>query len=127
MSNKKIMLIISITLFGVMDMVSCTHSSQGNMQVSFSKDIIPILSSSCAISGSCHVGATSLNLQTNFDSDSAYYTIMHKNLVSTSNPASSLLYAEVAEGQMPLAPYAPLPASQQALILDWITQGALNN
>ena len=127
MSNKKyIAVIISITLIGVMEMISCTHPSQ-TQPVSFSKDIIPILTASCAINTSCHIGASSLNQQTNFDSDSAYYTIVHKGLVSTSNPSASLLYAEVAEGQMPLPPAAALPVADQNLILEWIQQGALNN
>ena len=127
MSNKKkAIVVISIMLFSVMEMISCTHPEQ-TPPVSFSRDIIPILTASCTINTSCHLGANSTNLQTNFDSDSAYYTITHKGLVSVSDPSSSLLYAEVEEGQMPLPPTAPLPASQQALILEWIKQGAQNN
>jgi len=113
-------------LITTMEMISCTHNSP-TLQVSFSKDIIPILTTSCTISSSCHVGANGLNLQTNFDSDSAYYTLFAKNLVSTSNPSSSLLYVEVRTNEMPLQPFSPLPLSQQNLILEWIEQGALNN
>jgi hypothetical protein len=127
MSNKKIItLIISIALFSAVEMISCTHTPQ-TPQVSFSKDIIPILTTSCTIGSACHMGANSTNLETNFDSDSAYYTITKKGLISTGNPSSSLLYVEVRTNEMPLQPYAPLPASQQTLILEWIEQGAQNN
>ena len=120
------MVIIFITLLGVVEMISCTHPAQ-TQQVSFSKDIIPIFTASCALSSACHLGANSINQETNFDADSEYYTITKKGLVSTSNPSSSLLYVEVRTNEMPLQPYSPLPASQQNLILEWIEQGALNN
>ena len=127
MNNKKnITVIIFTMLLGVVEMISCTHPAQ-TPEVSFSQNIIPILTANCAINSSCHSGANSLNLQTNFDSDSAYYTIIHKELISTSHPSSSLLYAEVEEGEMPLPPTPPLSATQQKLILEWIEQGAKNN
>ncbi len=73
------------------------------------------------------MGANSTNQETNFDSTDAYNSIIAKELISTGNPSSSLLYAEVRTNEMPLPPYAPLPAAQQNLILEWIKQGALNN
>jgi len=127
MKNKKRhAFIISIALLGAVEMMSCTHSSP-TPAVSFKADIIPILASYCTINSSCHAGANSTNQETNFDSDSAYYTINKKGLISTVNPSSSLLYVEVRSLEMPLQPYAPLSASDQQLILDWIEQGAQNN
>jgi len=127
MSSKKYAVaVICITLLGVVQMISCTHPPE-IPTVSFSNDIIPILNASCTINTSCHLGANSTNLQTNFDSDSAYYTITHKGLVSTTNPTSSLLYSEVRSNEMPIAPVPPLSTAQQTLILEWIQQGARNN
>jgi len=125
-SKKNIVTIICIALIGAMQMISCTHPPQ-IPTVSFSNDIIPILNASCTLNSSCHLGANSTNLQTNFDSDSAYYTITHKGLISTTNPTSSLLYSEVQSHEMPIAPVPSLSSAQQNLILEWIQQGALNN
>jgi len=131
-NNKKAILIIAMILTEIMAMVSCTHNSNTQVvsAVSFRKDIIPIFTASCALNSSCHLGANSLNLETNFDSSDAYNTIISKNLVSTSDPSSSLLYVEVSGNgiaEMPKPPAAALSAGQQALILQWIKQGALNN
>ena len=106
---------------------ACRHNNDVAPAVSFSKDIVPILTASCAINSSCHLVANSLNLGTALDSADAYTTIIAKELVSTSNPSSSLLYVEVQSGEMPKPPAAALAASQQALILEWIKQGAKNN
>jgi len=130
MNNKKnILLISAIILMGIMAGISCTHPTQAEPvpSVSFNTDIIPILTSYCTINGNCHLGANSTNQFTNFDSDSAYYTLFEKKLINTSNPSASLFYAELVEQQMPLAPYAPLSAANQQLILEWIKQGAKNN
>jgi len=128
MRNKKsTIVIISIMLFSVVEMVSCTNNSLPVPAVSFSKDIIPILTTNCALNSGCHLGANSTNLQINFDSDSAYATLFKRDLISTTNPPASLFYAEVEENQMPLAPYAPLSESQKNLILKWIQEGAKNN
>ena len=106
---------------------ACRHNNDVTPVVSFSKDIVPILTASCAINSSCHLVANSLNLGTALDSADAYTTIIAKKLVSTSTPSSSLLYVEVQSGEMPKPPAAALPAGQQALILEWIQQGAKNN
>ena len=127
MSNKMMSsLFIAILLTGIMAMNSCIKNSPV-ATISFSKDIIPIFITSCAISGSCHLGANSTNDNLTLDSAGAYASIMAKNLVSTSNPGSSLLFVEVSTGVMPKYPYTKLSSSQQNIILQWITQGAKNN
>ena len=121
-------MIITMTLFGVMVMISCTHKPQEvSPNVSFSMDIIPIFKSSCAINGGCHLGANGTNDEINFDSSAAYNSIITKHLVSTGNPSSSILYVEVSSGIMPKSPYNALSTTQINLILDWIKQGAANN
>ncbi len=121
-------MIIAMILFSVVVMISCTHKPQEVAPaVSFSVDIIPIFKASCAINGSCHLGANSANDEINFDSSVAYNTIVSKRLVITANPTASLLYVEISTGIMPKAPYSALSTSQINLILDWIKQGASNN
>ncbi len=127
MRNKKhIVIAISAALLVVAEMVSCTHSPQ-TPQISFSKDIIPILNASCVLNSGCHLGGNGVNQNVNLDSAYAYNTIIVKELVSTTSPQASLLYTEVRSNEMPRPPTPPLSASQQALILYWIEQGALNN
>jgi hypothetical protein len=130
MNNKKSIAVIAvIVLFSTMTAISCTNKSNPTPAVSFSKDIIPVFIASCALNSSCHLGANSTNLGINLDSSDAYNSIVSKNLISTTNPSSSLLYVEIegAQPEMPKYPNAPLSTSQQALILDWIQQGAKNN
>jgi len=120
---------MALMLMSVSAMISCTHEPQAPAitSVSFSKDIIPIFTASCVINSSCHLGANGANQNIDLDSAAAYSTIVAKGLVSTSDPQSSLLYVEVNSDEMPKPPSAPLSARDQALILNWIKQGALNN
>jgi hypothetical protein len=127
MSNKKnIFVIICIALFSVVQVISCTHNPQVP-QISFSKDIVPILNTSCVLNSGCHLGGNGVNQNVNLDSADAYHTIIVKELVSTSNPQASLLYSEVRSHEMPPPPAPTLSAVQQMLILYWIQQGALDN
>ncbi len=121
-------MIITTMLLSVVVMHSCTHQSQVPLQpVSFNRDIMPILQTSCALNGSCHLGANNGNAHINFDSTAAYATIFEKQLVSTGNPTASLLYVEISTGIMPKAPYSTLSPAQISTILNWIKQGAINN
>jgi hypothetical protein len=130
MRNKKSILIATVlVLTSAGTVISCTHSSDTVVakNVSFSRDITPIFTASCVINSSCHLGANGTNQNIDLDSAIAYATIISKNLVSVADPQSSLLYVEVNSGEMPKPPSAPLTASQQSLILEWIKEGALNN
>ena len=116
--------------FYCMVAISCTHAPQVNATISFKKDVIPILTNYCALNSNCHAGTSSLNHYIDLDSALAYQTIITKNLVSTSNPLSSLLYTQIVGSTvafMPKPPAAALSEVQQNLILKWIEQGAINN
>ena len=120
--NKVIPILIGMTLFG------CTHPSQVvQPDVSFGKDIIPIMQASCAISTACHSGTKNSGHNLDFDGSMAYNTILTKTLLNNSNPTAGLLYVEINSAIMPKAPISPLSASQTYLILTWIKQGAKNN
>ncbi|MEZ5014515.1 MAG: c-type cytochrome domain-containing protein [Chitinophagales bacterium] len=95
--------------------------------VYFQNDILPLLLSNCAIEG-CHDATTheeGIILST-------YADVMNPgdHLINTTTPANSKLYKqlfETGEDRMPPPPNAPLTSAEKALILTWITQGALNN
>lgn len=91
--------------------------------VYFNMQILPILTSNCAMSG-CHDVASHEDgvILTN-------YAYVRNSGVSLSNPANSKLYKVLnyTNGdRMPPSPRSPLPTAQRALILKWIQQGALN-
>jgi mono/diheme cytochrome c family protein len=92
----------------------------------FSRDILPILSSSCAITD-CHDAIThqgDYNL-------SSYSLLMASELVKPGNPTGSKFYtvllASAGGDRMPQAPKLPLSNDQIKLIYKWIKEGATNN
>ena len=95
--------------------------------VSFNRDILPILQSSCVINSNCHSGVHNSGSNINFDSGAAYINIISRQLVITSSPAASLLYVEVSTGIMPKAPYTHLSETDISILINWIKQGAKNN
>lgn len=102
-------------------------SSTQNDTVCFSQNILPILQSSCAVTG-CHDPITreeGLNL-------SSYASIMSvSETVMPFNPGESKLYKSIikpsGEDRMPPYPRAGLTAAQIQMINKWISEGALNS
>lgn len=90
-------------------------------QVSFSGDLVPIFTASCALSG-CHDGTAHNPVLT---AARAYSAIVNGGYINTVVPANSILYGEVKSGSMP--PSGALRASDIQKILDWIRNGAPNN
>lgn len=93
--------------------------------VYFSQQVLPILTSNCAMSG-CHDAASRKDgviLDT-------YDNVRKTGKINLTNPASSKLYSSLnltnSKDRMPPAPAAALPADQKAIILKWIQQGAQN-
>lgn len=90
--------------------------------VSFSNDIQPIFNSVGCVS--CHkTGAESPDLTTG----NAYQDIMNMNLVDVNNPESSLIYWEPSPDNTSAHTWKKYTASQAALVLQWIKQGAKDN
>ncbi|WP_295800417.1 hypothetical protein [Mucilaginibacter sp.] len=92
--------------------------------VSFSKDIQPVLTQSCAISG-CHSGAVAPNLS----AATGYTVLTGGSLINTSTPEKSEVYLWMTGKKavtMPLGA-ANNPSNINAKILAWIKQGAKNN
>ncbi|MBS1526623.1 MAG: hypothetical protein JST19_13285 [Bacteroidetes bacterium] len=88
-------------------------------QYSFSKDIAPLLNTSCAKSG-CHVaGAQAPDMETAV----SYNSLVNGGFVNTDFPSQSILYQQLT-GNM--EEHMPNAADRQK-VYDWIRTGALNN
>jgi len=93
--------------------------------VYFQNDILPLLNSTCAVSG-CHDAATGKHNVVLTD----YATVMKTGGINLQNPAESKIYRVLGKGgddRMPPPPAAAWSTAQQNALLTWIGQGALNN
>ncbi len=92
--------------------------------VYFNQQILPILTSNCAMPG-CHDAGSH---EDGIILDN-YTNIRNTGKLNLTTPANSKLYKVLSPSsgdRMPPPPAAVLPADQRALILKWIQQGALN-
>ncbi len=120
--------ILILFLFNI-GMNACTHKSEQdiNQNISFNKEIIPVLTANCAINSNCHIGSYNFNDHVDLDSNNAYYTLITRGLVNTQYPTASILYTQINGGIMPKYPASKLSDYQITIILNWIKQGAINN
>jgi hypothetical protein len=114
-------LIVSIVLLPMLVLYSCKHEPQGIDKfdtVCFQTQILPIIQSSCGITG-CHDGSGEAFLI------SGYNDI--KDMISPGNAANSELYNVITavNGSL-MPPDRPLTKDQRTLILVWIQQGGNN-
>ena len=117
--NKRTNLIGIILVF---ILTGCQHDSiiaPKLMGVSFAKDILPIMNSSCNYSG-CH---NSKNYS-NFPLES-YSDVINYGQVIAFKPVGSNLYDVLTNGYMPRGD--TLLPERRKQIYDWIANGALNN
>jgi hypothetical protein len=117
---------IALVILGIVFLAACTSKTIVPIPVptgpvSFSNDVVPIFSSSCAITG-CHVAG---NIAPDLTPSKAYNSLMTMNLVDTITPAQSILYMKVNTGGS-MNMFIKDPADPQ-IILNWITQGAKDN
>jgi hypothetical protein len=114
--------ILLIIITNILLITSCTHKADltGLPQVCFERDVLPVFTNNCAISG-CHDGRGRGSARA-LDN---YNSIL--NLVTPGNPNSSSVYqviiAKWGENQMP--PNQPLSLENRTIIRVWIEQGAL--
>ena len=95
--------------------------NSSGQQVCFQRDLLPVLVSSCAVSG-CHDQTThrsGYNL-------SSYAAVM-TNLVVAGSPTSSRLYSVIKNNSMPPKPYAALTQAVKDSLFNWIKNGARND
>src|SRR5665213_3975203 len=131
--SKKIMAIglILVAAFAL-GIASCTKNNTVVIDntpaitrtVSFAKDIQPILTKSCAVSG-CHSGSVAPNLS----EATSFNALANGILVNTASPKTSEVYLWLTGKKAVTMPAgaANNPSNINALMLAWITQGAKNN
>ncbi len=132
MSNHKIKITMLVIITLVVTMSGCyktvtlleDNSPAITTTVSFSKDLLPILTASCAKSG-CHNGSVAPNLT----EASAYNGLVNGNYLNTTTPANSEVYLWLTGKEAATMPLGASnnPSNVNGLMLAWITQGAKNN
>jgi len=120
---KKQSIFLILILFGLF-LNSCKYDfilpvetppiDNGGEPISFATQIVPIFTEKC---NSCH------NSQVPMLTASVAYSQVVPTYVNTTTPSSSKLYINAQSGSH----YAKVSATQAALILQWITEGAKNN
>ena len=112
---------------GLLTFASCTddvvypYVPDPTIPVLFSADIIPIFESNCISSG-CHNGTVAPDLRASV----AYDALWTGGYINTDVPEQSNLYLWMTEANGPMPPLGG-NATNNATVLQWIVQGALNN
>jgi hypothetical protein len=93
--------------------------------VLFSKDIVPLFTANCALSG-CHASGGHIP---NLTAGQAYNSLLNGNYVNKATAESSILYKRLTGVLSPAMPLgaASNPSNINGLVLAWIKQGAKNN
>jgi hypothetical protein len=116
------LLIMGACLTGCYKDVIIPHSSDPSappQATSFAKDIQPIFTANCALSG-CHVAGSETP---NLTAGVSYQDLVSGGFVNTVVPSQSTLYLMI-NGEMEV--HIPNAADRQK-IYDWIRTGAINN
>jgi hypothetical protein len=127
-------LITAITLLGVIFiMQSCSknttvyidNSAEITTDVFFAKDIVPVFSSKCSMSGCHNTGGHIPDLS----ADKAYNALSNGNYLDKGTPANSSLYLWLTGKKSTAMPVGgpANPSNINQLVLAWIKQGAKNN
>lgn len=127
-------ILVCIILIGTL--ASCTRDHAPGITcqdctviVSFNREVIPILSANCAITG-CHTGAASTASNISFDSAVAYtQATIRGRYILPGNANASSFYSQLLSGannHMPNNGGQLGPCDLQKIFC-WINQGATNN
>ncbi len=134
MSKKKIAIALLVVSTGMFFLTGCykvktlviqNSGEEVTTIVSISKEIIPIFSKSCSVSG-CH---SSGGIKPDLSSEKAYSTLINGNYVDAANPDKSEIYLWLTGKRNTAMPVgsASNPSNINQLILAWVKQGAKNN
>ena len=93
-----------------------------NTPISFSADLQPVFSKSCANSG-CHDDVPAHKPA--LTADKAYNAIKFGGFIDLNVPENSIIYKVVKSGEMP--PTGALKSTDVQKVLYWIKNGAQNN
>lgn len=133
MLKKIISVTAGLALFGIAVFTGCTKTTtvvkdssipNDTATISFSADIQPIFTASCALAG-CHVA----NGQTpNLSKGFAYQSLMDEDMIVPFDPNNSELMGWLTGKLSPVMPLGSGPNPEiNAKVYSWIFQGALNN
>jgi hypothetical protein len=133
MLKKFITVTAGLAIIGMFTIPGCTKHTTVVVEspiptdtatISFSQDIQPLFTASCALAG-CHVGGGQTpNLSKGF----AYQSLMDEDMVVPFDPSNSELMGWLTGKLSPVMPLGsgPDPAINDK-VYNWIFQGALNN
>ncbi len=128
MKRKQIIRIIALLGISYSLILSCKYDEvlpfepNPGEDVFFGADIIPIFETSC-ISAGCHNGS---GPAPDLRAAGAYDALWTGGYINIEVPAQSELYQWMTEVKGPMRPSGS-NATHNALVLQWITQGAENN
>jgi hypothetical protein len=132
MSTKKIAIVSGLFVIAIFAITGCSKTSTIVVNpgssitetMSFEKDITPIFTNSCAISG-CHVsGAKAPDLS----AGNAYKSLTEGSYYKATDPDNSVIMMWLTGKKSPAMPIGKGPDEAiNAKIYAWIKQGAKNN
>lgn len=122
---NKLILFSVLAVAGILGLQSFGNDNGSNPSIQadsvcFSRDVLPILNSNCAMSN-CH---DAISHKEGF-TFTTYAGVMKG--VRAGSSATSGVYKEIVNDIMPEYPYSKLTAAQKAIIKNWIDQGAKNS
>jgi len=130
LQKKYLVLLVMILMIGSVVLIGCYKNKTVYLDapaitrpVTFSQDIQPIFTKSCALSG-CHVAGSQIP---NLSPAAAYTSLITGNYIDKANPANSLIYLKMTGKKGTVMPPSGMNKEYNALILAWIQQGANNN
>jgi hypothetical protein len=133
MSTKRIVLSLLASVVLVINLQSCYKvttfmDETGTLvtgDVSYTKDIAPILNNSCAVSG-CH---TTGGLKPDLSENNSYNSLNNGGYFNVNIPENSEVYLWLTgKKSATMPPNGPVnPSNVNQLILAWVKQGASNN
>ncbi len=92
-------------------------------EVSFSQDMIPIFNAKCS-TVACH---NANGVHPNLTEANAYNSLVNGGFINTQDPENSELYQWMKGNRAVSMPPSGISNTDNALVLAWIKQGALNN
>jgi hypothetical protein len=131
MSKNKIIITSVIMAILVVAVTGCYKTTtllvaapEVTTEVSFSKDLVPLLAANCAKSG-CHSGSITPNLS----AEIAFTSLIGGKYVDVATPENSEVYLWLTGKNTPAMPLgAPSnPSNINGILLAWVKQGAKNN
>lgn len=133
--KKKVYQLVLLLTGGLIVAQACTYTKEAPQPacsnvpdtVSFKTDIIPILTTNCAISG-CHTTPNPQS-QLNLSASTAYSQLLNPGpgYVAPGSLLESVMYSSITNPSQIMPPTGEMDACTITMIKTWIQQGAKNN